>query len=49
MENERYAVAYNDKSGNGFTKTERWIFDGCDEVSQSRRKTNGLIRSGVRM
>lgn len=49
MENERYAVAYNDKIGNGFTKTEPWIFDGFDDVSQSRIKTNGLIGSGVRM
>lgn len=48
MKNERYAVAYNDKIGNGFTETEPWIFDGFDDINQSRIKANGLIRSGYK-
>lgn len=48
MKNERYAVAYNDKIGNGFTETEPWIFDGFDDISQSRITANGLIRSGCK-
>ena len=40
MKNERYAVAYNDKIGNGFTETEPWIFDDFDDISQGRIKAN---------
>lgn len=34
-----------DKIGNGFTETEPWIFDGFDDISQSRIEANRLIRS----
>lgn len=40
MKNERYAVAYNDKIGNGFTETEPWIFDDFDDISQGRINPN---------
>ena len=48
MKNARYAVAYNDKIGNGFTETEPWICDGFDDISQSRIEANRLIRSGCK-
>lgn len=48
MENERYAVAYNDKIGNGFTETEPWILDGFNDISHSRIRANELIRSGCK-
>lgn len=48
MKNERYAIAYNDKIGNGFTETEPWILDDFDDIRQSRIKANGLIRSGCK-
>lgn len=48
MKNERYAVAYNDKNGNGFTETEPWIFDNFDDISQGRIEANRLIRSGCK-
>lgn len=48
MKNERYAVAYNDKNGNGFIETEPWIFDDFDDISQGRIEANRLIRSGYK-
>lgn len=48
MKDERYAVAYNDKNGNGFTETEPWIFDDFDDISQGRIEANRLIRSGCK-
>ena len=48
MKDERYAVAYNDKNGNGFTETAPWIFDGFDDINQSKIKANELIKSGFK-
>ncbi len=48
MKDERYAVAYNDKNGNGFTETEPWIFDDFDDISQGRIEANRLIRLGCK-
>lgn len=48
MKDERYAVAYNDKNGNGFTETEPWIFDDFDDISQGKIEANRLIRSGCK-
>lgn len=43
-----YAIAYNDKSGNGFTKTEPWILDDFDNRKECIKKANKLIRSGYK-
>lgn len=48
MKDERYAVAYNDKNGNGFTETAPWIFDDFDDINQSKIKANELIKSGFK-
>ena len=49
MKNERYAVAYNDKYGDGFSETEPWIIsDFGDDLKKCKIKANGLIRSGCK-
>lgn len=37
MKDERYAVAYNDKNGNGFMETEPWIFDDIENLIVTER------------
>lgn len=44
-----YAIAYNDKFGNGFTKTEPWILDEFgNDLKKCRIKANELIRAGYK-
>ena len=43
-----YAIAYNDKSGNGFTKTEPWVLDDFDNRKKTVAKANEMIRSGYK-
>lgn len=45
MENERYAVAYNDKNGDGFSEIEPWIIsDFGNDLKKCKMKANELIR-----
>lgn len=39
-----YAIAYNDKLGNGFSETEPWILNDFDDRKQCIIKANELIR-----
>ena len=45
MKNETYLVAYNDKYGNGFSKTEPWVIgEFGNDFKKCRIKANELIR-----
>ena len=45
MENERYAVAYNDKNGDWFSEIEPWIIsDFGNDLKKCKMKANELIR-----
>lgn len=43
-----YAIAYNDKSGNGFTKTEPWVLDDFDNRKECVSNANKLIEAGFK-
>lgn len=43
-----YAIAYNDKFGNGFTETEPWILDDFHDLEICKSRANELIKSGYK-
>ncbi len=43
-----YAIAYSDKTGNGYSQTEPWLLDDFDNVEECSAKCAEMIIEGYR-